>query len=240
MPADQPTDTFVRLRAAHAELAREAHVGVLVPWGNTIVEAELPRLGLDRLILHYARLVPARRYRDADAFLTEIAQAVPGALGQFARLRLAGTVVACTSTGFLAADAYRDAPVVDAFDALQATLGEFEATGIVLATPYPKRHTAVQAAALESAGFTVLGHASLDLGLLDDFTAVPAQRIADLVAEAHAELRSAPDAVVLSCTAWPTIAATALLQSTYGIPVISSNLALAYSALRLAQAAEVR
>lgn len=240
MPPEQATGTFDLLRKAHAPLQSNAHVGVLVPWGNAVVETELPRLGLERLVLHYARLVPARRYRDADDFLSEIAQAVPGALEQFARLRLAGTVVACTSTGFLAADAYQDAAVVDAFQALQALLNDLGASRIVLATPYPVRHTAIQAAALQAAGFQVLGHASLDLGLLDDFTAVTPDRIAELVAQACAGLPSKPEGIVLSCTAWPTIAAVALLQHEYDVPVISSNLALAYSAIRLARAAEVR
>jgi hypothetical protein len=119
MPAEAATDTLATLRSAHAHLLKPAHVGVLVPWGNTMVETELPRLGLGHVVFHYARLVPAHRYRDADDFLAEIAAAVPDTLQQFARLTLAGTLVACTSTGFLNPDAYQNTAVVDAFDALQ-------------------------------------------------------------------------------------------------------------------------
>ncbi|MBG0568725.1 aspartate racemase/maleate isomerase family protein [Actinoplanes aureus] len=238
MPADAVTDTLALLNDTHTRLRGPAHVGVLVPWGNTIVETELPRLGLDRVVYHYARLVPARRYRDPDDFLAEIAAAVPATLHQFARLSLAGTLVACTSTGFLTPEAYQDTAVVDAFGALQTLLHDVKASTIILATPYPTRHTQIQAARLQEQGFHVIAHASLDLGLLDDFTAVTPDRIAGLVHGIDAERRSRADAVVLSCTAWPTIDATALLQHELGIPVVSSNLALAYSAVRLARAAE--
>jgi maleate isomerase len=238
MPADAVTDAIALLNDTHTRLHDPAHVGVLVPWGNTIVETELPRLGMDRVVFHYARLVPAHRYRDADDFLAEIAAAVPATLQQFARLTLAGTLVACTSTGFLNPEAYQETAVVDAFTALQTVLHDLNASTIILATPYPARHTQIQATRLQERGFDVVANASLDLGLLDDFTAVTPDRIAGLVRSIDAERRSRADAVVLSCTAWPTIDATALLQHELGIPVVSSNLALAYSAVRLARAAE--
>jgi len=238
MPPELTTDTLALLRRVHDQLRATAHVGVLVPWGNTMVETELPRLGLDQIVFHYARLVPERRYRDADHFLAEIAAAVPGTLQQFARVTLAGTLVACTSTGFLSPGAYQDMAVVDAFDALQVLLSDLCASRILLVTPYPTRHTQIQAQALRTAGFEVTGHASLDLGLLDDFTGVPPERIAELLDGIDGGARSAADVVVLSCTAWPTIDATVSLQLKLGIPVVSSNLALAYSAVRLARAAE--
>jgi maleate isomerase len=234
------TDTLALLHQLHADLRGPAHVGVLVPWGNTMVETELPRLGLDQVVFHYARLVPAHRYRDADDFLAEIAAAVPDTLAQFTRLTLAGTLVACTSTGFLTPEAYQDTAVVDAFDALQILLRDLTASTIILATPYPTRHTQIQAARLQKAGFDVAGHASLDLALLDDFTAVTPEHITELVHRIDDGQRRRADALVLSCTAWPTIAATASLQRELGIPVVSSNLALAYNAIRLARAVEAR
>jgi maleate isomerase len=238
MPAESATDTLATLRSAHDHLLTPAHVGVLVPWGNTMVETELPRLGLGHVVFHYARLVPAHRYRDADDFLAEIAAAVPDTLQQFARLTLAGTLVACTSTGFLNPEAYQSTAVVDAFDALQILLRDLGASTIVLATPYPARHTQIQATRLQEAGFDVAGNASLDLALLDDFTAVAPERITDLVHSIDVRQRTRADAVVLSCTAWPTIDAIALVQQELGVPVVSSNLALAYSAVRFARAAE--
>lgn len=235
-----PDDAFAALHAAHVSLPVTAHIGVLVPWGNTVVEMELPRLGLERVIFHYARLVPARRYRDADNFLNEIAAAVPSTLRQFDRIRLAGALVACTSTGFLRPGAYVDTPVIDAFEAILCMLAHLGASRVALATPYPTRHTAKQVEALRARGIDVTGHASLDLGLLDDFAGVTTSHIRDLVARIPPAQLQAAQALVLSCTAWPTIASILALQATLGLPVVSSNLALAYNAIQIGQTTEVR
>jgi maleate isomerase len=213
----------------------KTHVGILVPWGNMIVEDELPRTGLDTVVFHYARLVPARRYRDSADFLAEIAAAVPPTLGQFARLPLAGVLVACTSVGFLTPEAYADNPVVDAFTAILDALTQLDAKRIVLATPYPIAHTAKQAAAFAAAGVQVCGHASLDLGLLDDFAGVTTDRVAALVDGIGSGRLAEADAVVLSCTAWPTLAAITTQEDHLGKPVLSSNLALAISAAGMGQ-----
>jgi maleate isomerase len=218
----------------HARLTGVAHVGVLVPWANTIVEAELPRMGLDQVVFHYARLVPARRYRDADDFLAEIAAAVPGAVSQFARLSLSGVLVGCTSVGFMTPEAYAGTLVVDAFEAIMCGLRQLDASRVVLATPYPKRHTAQETETLVARGVQVSDHASLDLGLLDDFGAVTPARIRALVGELQPQALAEADALVLSCTAWPTLAAIVQLEDELGIPVLSSNLALAWQAVRAA------
>jgi hypothetical protein len=99
----------------------------------------------------------------------------------------------------------------------------------VLATPYPIAHTARQDAAL-AAGVQLCGHAGLDLGLPDDFAGVTTDRIAVLVDGIGVRQFAEPDAVVLSCTAWPTLAAITMLEDHLGKPVLSSNLALAISA----------
>lgn len=213
----------------------KTHVGVLVPWGNMVVEEELPCAGVETAVFHYARLVPARRYRNADDFLGEIAAAVPSALEQFARLPLAGVLVACTSVGFLAPEAYADTPVVDAFAAILDALARLDAHRILLATPYPLAHTAKQAAAFAAAGVHVCAHASLDLGLLDDFAGVTTDRIMTLVDGISSQALTDADAVVLSCTAWPTRVATKVLEDRLGKPVLSSNLALAISAAGMAR-----
>jgi maleate isomerase len=76
-----PNSTTTVLAEAHAALTETIHVGVLVPWANAIVETELPRLRLDRVVFHYARLVPASRTTAlGHRFLRELTSAVPTAL----------------------------------------------------------------------------------------------------------------------------------------------------------------
>lgn len=234
----RPEGALAALAADHVRLAGTAHIGVLVPWANMIVESELPRLGLERVVFHYARLVPVRRCRAPDEFLRELAAAVPAALGQLAKLPLIATLLACTAVGFTAPAPYADATVVSAFDAILYTLRRLDADRVVLATPYPVAWTAREADALAAQDVTVLGHASLDLDLLDDYTAVRPGQVNELIDQVGPEALAGAQALVLSCTAWPTHGVIGDLEDTLGIPVVSSNLALGFQAVQVAPAGQ--
>ena len=131
-----PRSALAEVHADAEAVRSRAHVGVLVPWANTMIETELPRVGLEPLVFHYARIVPARRYRESDAFLQQLTAGVPTALAQFERLGLAGVLLGCTTIGFTYPAAPGTAALVGAFEALLAGLRRLEAARVVLATPY--------------------------------------------------------------------------------------------------------
>lgn len=143
-----PDSATAVLDEAHAALADTIRVGVLLPWANAIVEAELPRLSLDRVIFHYARLVPASRTTGLDhRFLRELVSAVPASLAEVSRLPLATTLLACASAGFTKEEE-ASLPVASAFDALVTTLNRMSINRIALVTPYPRWLTAIEVRAL--------------------------------------------------------------------------------------------
>ena len=196
-----------------------------------MVEAELPKLCGDAVMLHYARLVPrGRGTRLDDAFLSDVRAAVPDALDQLLRLPLDGVLLACTSAGFTA-PARHPMLVTTAFDALVATLRQLRAERVVLATPYSPALTDRQAAAFASHGIGVLSGAAL--GRQDDLGDVTAEEIRRQVRDMPPDALAAADALVLSCTAWPTLSLLADLETELGVPVLSSNLAMAIQASRL-------
>ncbi|MGW0824728.1 hypothetical protein [Streptomyces sp. NPDC002845] len=87
MPADP--DAVVRRR-----------VGVLLPWANMAVEEELPQLGEQGVVFHYARLVPASRTTAVDdSFWHGLRAASASAVDSMRHLPLDATVLACTSAG---------------------------------------------------------------------------------------------------------------------------------------------
>lgn len=227
-------------------VARPAsHVGVLVPWANTIVETELSRMGLADVVWHYARLVPDEETTALDdSFLAGLVNAIPGALHQLSQLPLSAVAVACTSAGFsfgdgiTAAAATAGPPLFTAFDALVAVLHRLNASRLVLLTPYPAVLTEREVRAFGPAGIEVL--ASGSLGLRDGFAEVDADVLGELVATVDPSAVGAADAVVLSCTAWPTLAAACELEERLGRPVISSNLAMALNAASIVRLAGAR
>lgn len=218
---------------------RTAHMGVLVPWANTVVEAELHRVTGARISWHYSRLVPPSRTTGLDErFLTGLLSVVPGALAQLAALPLSRVYLACTSAAFMhpetAARASDAAPscisVVSAFDAITAALLGLSARSVVLFTPYPDDVTAQEAQMLAAAGFTVTARACL--GKDDGYDSVTHQQVMELARTVDQTALRDADAVVLSCTGWPTIDLIPEMQQNLGKPVISSNTAIALHALR--------
>jgi maleate isomerase len=215
------------LATERARIAELRHVGVLIPWANSVVEAELPQLAAGRLVFHYARLVPAGRSTALDeAFLAGLREAVPDALASLAPIRLAGTLLACTSAGFTAKSS--TPATTSAFAALLHALALLKARRIALAAPYPHTTAAAEAAAFTSSGIAVTALASL--GQADDYDHISTETSRALIRQLDPDQLASASALVLSCTNWPTLHLIADLQSELGMPVISSNLALAIAA----------
>ncbi|HEY0935942.1 MAG TPA: hypothetical protein VGD91_19650 [Trebonia sp.] len=216
------------------------HVGVLVPWANMAVEAELHHVTGPHVAWHYARLVPSSRTTGLDdQFLTGLLGAVPDALGQLAALPLSRTYLACTSAAFmypeLTGRAGASTPVghprlVTAFDALTSVLSGLSAGSVVLLTPYPPDVTEAEAAMFADGGIAVTARACL--GLDDGYGLVTHGQITALIHSIDRVSIEKADAVVLSCTGWATLGLIPELRRLLGKPVISSNTAIGLHALR--------
>lgn len=213
------------------------HRGVLVPWANQVVEAELPQWGRGLMVWHYARLVPAHGGTALDGdFLSGLIEAVPGALHQLSRLPLTRVYLACTSAAFTHLDRLADITagspvrVVSAFDAILEQLRAYGVRKVALATPYPHEVTQAEATRFAEHGITVTGSASL--GLTDGYADVTLNQQVALVDRLGKEAVRQADAVVLSCTGWPTRTAIKTLRRRLGRLVTSSNAAIALHALQ--------
>jgi maleate isomerase len=210
------------------------HAGVLLPWANLVVEAELHRWTRDAVVWHYARLMPYSGTTTLDTgFLTGLLDAVPAALTQLSALPLQRVYLACTSAAFMypeRAGSARHArvAVVSAFDAITAALSEHGASRVVLLTPYPQDITDTEVCMLGQSGVTVTGCASL--GLDDGYWGVTRDQIEELIGTVSDEAMGKAEAIVLSCTGWPTFGLVQALRRRLGKPVISSNLAMAWHA----------
>ncbi|MEU9848143.1 hypothetical protein [Streptomyces sp. NPDC047985] len=226
-----PDGTLATLTALDAAADRTVRAGLLLPWANVAVEAELSRLGLCHTVFHHARLVPPSRTTAIDAsFWHGLREASAQALDSLSHVPLDAVMLACTSAGFT------DGPplpggVFTAFDALLRALAEAAVARIVLVTPYPAPVTETEAAAFTEAGVEVLAHASL--GLTDGYPEVTSDQVLALVEKLPSAAVEAAGAMVLSCTGWHTLPVVAELEHRFEMPVLSSNLAMALLAARI-------
>jgi maleate isomerase len=218
-----------------------ARLGFLVPPGNPTVEAELMPLASDGVSLHFHRMV---------------ARGTPGALdGQAERNRMmiehlddSVEILALVNPNIIAiahtATSYHlgrereasllarlseaaDAPVVTAFGAVVAALRRLGINRLALGAPYSAEVTAQGRAHLEAHGFTVVRADNLKgVTNIYDETAERAYRLARGVDTPEAE------AVFLSGTGMPTLSVLEMLEHDLRKPVLSSNAAMLWHALR--------
>lgn len=153
---------------------------------------------------------------DVVAFGCTSGAMVIGEEAVFARIREARPGVACTS------------PITAALAAFQA----LDARRVALLTPYVKSVSDWMADYIAERGYAVVGSASYEHGNDNEVARIDAPSIRESVLA----LGQNPevDAVFVSCTSLRVAEQVAALEQAIGKPVLSSNHAMAWHALRLA------
>ncbi|MCC6943605.1 MAG: hypothetical protein IT335_03450 [Thermomicrobiales bacterium] len=141
-------------------------------------------------------------------------------------------------------------PATTTTSAVLAALRDLDARRLVIATPYLDEINDIERDFFSRSGFEVLAIAGLqcatdyEIGRLspaDAGTLLDQMRRTPPASGSPAEQKPFPissfpfptDAIFISCTNWHVVETIAGLEQQYGIPVVSSNLAGAWQALRL-------
>ncbi|MBI1848551.1 MAG: hypothetical protein HY294_14210 [Candidatus Rokubacteria bacterium] len=219
-------------------------IGVLVPAGNPTVEPELYRMAPPGVTLHFARLETLAGESGAAEGMERRTLAyldsVPAAARSLASLRPAVVVLAHTAVSYLTGFA-AEPPLLErlaaaagtraltAARAIVAALAHLGARRLALATPYPDMIAAAGRRYWTAAGLEVVAHRQLeDVANIYEETEERAYQIGRDVDAPSA------DCVLISGTGLPTVGIVERLERDLGKPVVTSQTATLWQALRMA------
>jgi maleate isomerase len=217
-----------------------ARLGFLLPPGNPTVEAEMIAMCPQGVSVHFHRMV-ARGTPGAPDGQNErnrsMVEHIDESVEMLALVKPDIIVIAHTATSYDLTAAQETAlldrlarasetRVTTAFASVAAALERLGIKRLALGTPYSAETTLLGKHHLEAHGIEVVHFQNLDIANIYETTADDAYRLARSVDRAEAE------AVFLSGTGMPTVSVLDMLEQDLQKPVISSNAAMMWLALR--------
>jgi maleate isomerase len=215
-----------------------ARIGLMVPSGNAICEAELHAMLPPGVVALITRL---ELRGSSEAELSKMLYRLEEAAGLLADARpgLIGFHFTAVSTfaperaGEIPARMTRATglPAVTTADAILAALEALGAKRILLVTPYIAAVHEREIAFLAAHGCAVVGGDMMGINTNAEMAQIPPEAIA---AQARGAARAAPgaDACFISCTAIRSAGVIEALETEIGMPVITSNQVMAWHVLR--------
>ena len=222
-------------------------LGVLVPAGNPTIEPELYRMAPGRLTIHFARLQSlAGEPGGVDGMERRTLgylESLPAAARSLAAVRPDAVVLAHTAVSYLGGLAgepslrarlaeLAGARAFTAAGAIHEALRHLSARRLALATPYPEAIGNAGRAYWEAAGFEIVAHRRLETPNIYDETE---ERAFALGRDTDAPTA---DTLLVSGTGLPTAGIVARLEQDLGKPVVTSQAAMLWHALRLLHVGE--
>ncbi len=215
-----------------------ARIGLMVPSGNAICEAELHAMLPPGVVALITRL---ELRGSSEAELSKMLDRLEEAAGLLADARPGLIGFHCTAVSTFAPERAGEIPArmtratglpaVTTADAILAALEALGAKRILLVTPYIAAVHEREIAFLAAHGCAVVGGDMMGINTNAEMAQIPPEAIA---AQARGAARAAPgaDACFISCTAIRSAGVIEALETEIGMPVITSNQVMAWHVLR--------
>lgn len=215
--------------------------GVLFPPGNVAMERELHPLLPRNVSMHCNRLSRPNSSLSEDS-LMEMAKSVDRAARDLAQTYPEVIIYGCTSGSFLngaendtaIAESIRKLtgiPAITTATAVRQALHVVGATRVYMVTPYPDDLNRQESDFLKHHDIEVAAWDSFLCRNSEEIREVDSARVADMIFS-HRDQIDACDGIFISCTQLFTIDQIERIEDTLDRPVVSSNQACLWAALR--------
>lgn len=217
-----------------------ARIGLIVPSSNTTMEPEFWRMAPEGVSVHTSRV---RLSEVTPEALRLMASEAVRAAEELATADVNVIVYGCTSGSLLEGVEWeerlrreiRERAGVEAITTAQAVVEALRALGVrrvAVATPYIDEINSRERSFLERSGFSVVRIRGLGIVRNTDIGRQPPWVAYRLAKEVAREAGRSADGVFISCTNFRTIEVIELLEAELQLPVVSSNTASMWLALR--------
>ena len=217
-----------------------ARIGLIVPSSNTTMEPEFWRMAPEGVSVHTSRV---RLSEVTPEALRLMASEAVRASEELATADVNVIVYGCTSGSLLEGVEWeerlrreiRERAGVEAITTAQAVVEALRALGVrrvAVATPYIDEINSRERSFLERSGFSVVRIRGLGIVRNTDIGRQPPWVAYRLAKEVAREAGRSADGVFISCTNFRTIEVIELLEVELQLPVVSSNTASMWLALR--------
>lgn len=214
-----------------------ARIGVMIPSANTVVENEFYRMAPEGVSIHTSRIFKINVDRENDLAM---ADSVERCAKELATAKCDTLLFACTSGSFVGGPEWEKGLVKKMEDcsgvkclttsgALRQALAQYGRKRISIVTPYIDELDELEGKFFGSMGYEVIS--TKGLGISDNVTIgkQPPEESYKLAKQIPKDT----ELLIISCTDFRSIENLEKLEKELGIPVISSNQASLWAALRL-------
>ena len=220
-----------------------AKIGLIVPPTNTVNEAEWSRVMPEGVTFHTVRM-PIHLDHATEEGRRALVADIAAKVRELAEARVDVVAYACTAGSMVSprhvlaeeVQAITGVPLVTTAASIVDALEVCGAKRVSIATPYHDALNAHETAFLEDNGIETLAIAGLGLGANGpvDYPLIAQTPLDRIDAHIRSTFVAGSEACLVTCTDFPTLPLVRKLEADLGVPVVTSNQATLWAALRRA------
>ena len=231
------------MRRHNSVYSWRAKIGLIVPPTNTVNEAEWARVLPEGVTYHAVRMPIHLNHGTPEGKLALVADVV-AKVRELGEARVDVVAYACTAGSMVSprhslaqeVTAATGIPLVTTAASIVDALEALGTRRVSVATPYHDALNAHEVEFLAENGIETLAIAGLGLGANGpvDYPLIAQTPLDRIEAHVEATFVKGSDACLITCTDFPTLPVHEGLEKKLGVPVVSSNQATLWAALRRA------